>query len=113
MDPNLWAPLKDEVYDILQESVKDFMDVSKNEVKTLLLEVAEMGAKQTWLMVNGNAAEQAQAPGNLRSLKAHVIIDAASTVIIASKELRTSFIKIVETVGLFLIKNAARLIVAI
>ena len=113
MDPNLWAPLKDDVYDILKDSVKDFMDVEKHEVKTLLLEVAEMGAKQTWLLINGNAAEQAQAPGNLRSLKAHVIIDAASAVIIAQKELRSAFIKIVETIGLFLLKNATRLIVAV
>jgi hypothetical protein len=113
MDSSLWEPLKDDVLDVLRDAVKDFVDVEKPEVKALLAEVAEMGAKQTWLIVNGNDAEREQAPGNLRSLKAHVIIDIADATIVASKELRAAFIKIVETVGLFLLKNAPKLIAAI
>jgi hypothetical protein len=112
-DPELWSSLKDDVLDVLRDSVKDLMDVEKDEVKALLLEVAEQGAKQTWLSINGSDAEKSQAPGNLRSLKAHVIIDAADSVIVASKELRAAFIKVVETVGLFLLKNAPKLIAAI
>jgi hypothetical protein len=112
-DPSLWESLKDDVLDILKDSVKDFMDVEKDEVKALLAEVAEQGAKQTWLLINGDDAEKAQAPGNLRSLKAHVIIDAANAVIVGSKELRAAFIKIVETAGLFLLKNAPKLVAAL
>src|SRR6185369_11257239 len=96
-DPTLWSDLKTDVLDVLRDSVKDFMDVEKPEVKALLEEVAEEGAKQTWLSINGSEAERSQAPGNLRSLKAHVIIDAADSVIVGAKELRAAFIKIVET----------------
>lgn len=112
-DPALWSSLKDDVLDVLRDSMKDFVDVEKDEVKTLLVEIAEQGAKQTWLSINGTDAEKSQAPGNLRSLKAHVIIDVADSVIVSSKELRAAFIKIVETAGLFLLKNAPRLIAAI
>lgn len=113
MDPNLWAPLKDDVLGVLKDAVKDFVDVEKPQVKELLVEVAEEGAKQSWLLVNGNDAERAQAPVNLRSLKAQVIIAAADAEIVSSKELRSAFIKVVETVGLFLLKNAPTLIAAI
>jgi len=111
-DANPWSSLKDDVLDVLKDSVKDLVDVEKDEVKALLGEVAEQGARQTYLLVNGNDAEKDQAPRNLRSLKAHVIIDAADAVIVGSKELKGAFVKAVETIGLFLLKNAPKLIAA-
>lgn len=113
MDESLWADLKDRNLEILRDAVKDFVDVEKPRVKEILAEVAQDAAKQAWLLVNGNDAERAQAPGNLRSLKAQVIIAAADAEVVAAKELRSAFIKVVETLGLFLLQNAPRLIAAI
>ncbi len=109
-DPSLWASLKDTTVSVLTETLKDIVDVEKPEVKDLILEVGEEGAKQTWLLINGSDDEKAQAPGNLRSLHAHVIIDAADAVILSTKELRTAFLKIVQTAGGFLLASAERLI---
>jgi hypothetical protein len=111
-DPSLWSGLKDDVLTILKDAAKDLVDVEKPEVKALLAEVAEEGAKQSYLLINGNDAEKAQAPSNLRSLKAHVIIDVADGVIVSSKELKAAFVKIIETAGLFLLQNAPKLIAA-
>jgi hypothetical protein len=112
-DPALWAPLKDSVVSVLKDALKDFVDVEKSKVKDLLAEVAEEAAKQSWLLVNGTDDEKAQAIGNLRSLKAQVIIDVADAEIVAAHEMRATFIKIVETVGLFLLQNAPKLLMAI
>jgi hypothetical protein len=112
-DSSLWAPLKNDVVELLTDSVGDLIDIGSDEAKNLIDAVAEEGARQAWLLVNGNDAERAQAPGNLRSLKAHVIIDAADAVIVGSKELRTAFVKAVEVVGLFLLKNAPKLLAAL
>ena len=113
MDESLWADLKESNLEILREAVKDFIDIEKPRVKEVLAEVAKDAAKQAWLLVNGNDAERAQAPGNLRSLKAQVIIAAADAEIVASKELRSAFIKIVESLGLFLLKHAPVLVAAV
>lgn len=112
-DPTLWAGLKDDVLAILKDAAKDLVDVEKDEVKALLAELAEQGAKQSWLLVNGTDDEKAQAPGNLRSLKAHAVIDAADAVIVSSKELKKAFVKVIETAGLFLLQNAPKLIAAL
>jgi hypothetical protein len=108
-----WDTLKDGVLSILKESVKDFVDLEKQETKDLLAELAEQGAKQSWLLTHGSDAEKAQAPGNLRSLKAHAVIGVADDVIVASRELKATFVKVVETVGHLLIQYGPKLLAAL
>jgi hypothetical protein len=112
-DPALWASLKDNVLSILKDTAKDIVDVEKPEVVSLLKELAEEGAKQTWLLVNGSDDEKAQAAGNIRSLKAQAIIDAADGIIVASAHLLVAFSKIIETAGNFLIQNGPAILAAI
>jgi hypothetical protein len=112
-DPTPWDSLKSDTLQVLKNSVSDLVDVEKDEVKEALSEIAEEGAKQAWLLVSGSDAEKAQAPGNLRSLKAQAIIVAADVMINASREARAAFVKVVETVGIFLLQNAPKLIAAL
>jgi hypothetical protein len=109
----LWSELKDDVLDVLKDSVRDFVDVESDEAKEILGEISERAAKQTYLLVNGSDVEKVQAPGNIRSLKAQAIIAAATLVVTGSAELRAAFVKVVETVGNFLLKNAPKLIAAL
>jgi hypothetical protein len=113
VDPTDWSSLRDDTLSVLKDSLRDFVDVEKEVVKTALTDIAESLAKQTWLSVRGSDDERAQAPGNIRSLKAQAIILAADTEIVAAKELRATFVKIVETAGLFLLKNAPKLLALI
>lgn len=112
-DPTDWAALRDDVLGVLKDSVRDFVDVEKEVVKTALTGIAESLAKQTWLSIRGSDDERAQAPGNIRSLKAQAIILAADTEIVAARELRATFVKVIETAGLFLLRNAPKLLAAI
>ncbi len=112
-DPTSWASLKDDTLKILKDSVSDLVDVEEDEVKEALRDLAEEAAKQTWHLVNGSDAEKAQAPGNLRSLKAQAIIIAADIMINSSREARAMFLKVIETVGIFLLQNAPKLIAAL
>lgn len=113
MADELWSELKDDVLDVLKDSVRDFVDVEKDEVKEALSEIAERGAKQTWLLVRGSDVEKAQAPGNLRSLRAQAIIVAATVVVDGSAQMREVFVRIVGTIGNFLLRNAPRLVGAL
>ncbi len=112
-DPTPWESLKNDTIQVLKSSVADLVDVEKDEVKAALVELAEESAKQAWLLVNGSDMEKAQAPGNLRSLKAQALITAADVMVNASREARAAFVKVVETVGLFLLQNAPKLIAAL
>lgn len=113
MADELWSGLKDDVLDVLKVSVRDFIDVERDDAKEALGEIAERAAKQTWLLVKGSDVEKAQAPGNIRSLKAQAIIVAATLVVSGSAELRAAFVKVVETIGNFLLRNAPKLIAAL
>lgn len=108
--PSPWSSLKDDVLDVIRKSVDDFVDLQKPEALALLSEIAEQGAKQTWLLVNGTDDEKLQAQGNLRSLKAQAIIGLADGVIVTAAELKAAAVKVVETVGNFLLANASKLL---
>lgn len=108
-----WSSLKDDVLSLLKESVHDLVNVEKDDVKAFLSDIAEQGAKQSWLLLNGTDDEKAQAPVNLKSLKAQAVIWAADAVILASKELKAAFVKAIETAGLFLLKYAPQVLAAI
>lgn len=112
-DPTLWASLKDDTLAVLKDSVRSLVDVEKDEVKKALAEIAEEAAKQTWILVNGSMDEKAQAPGNLRSLNAQAVIVAADVMVVSSREAREAFVKVIETVGIFLLRNAPKLLAAI
>ena len=108
--PSPWSSLKDDVLKVLTQSVQDFVDLQKPEAQALLAELAEQGAKQTWLLLNGSDDEKAQAEANIRSLKAQAIIGLADGVIVTAVELKAAAVKVVETVGNFLLVNASKLL---
>lgn len=113
MTNELWSELEGDVLDVLKDSVRDLIDVESDEAKEALGEIAKRAAKQTWLLIKGSDVERAQAPGNLRSLRAQAVIVAATLIVSGSAEIRAAFVKAVETVGNFLIKNAPKLIAAL
>lgn len=108
--PSPWSSLKDDVLSVLKQSVQDFVDLQKPQAQALLAEIADQGAKQAWLLLNGSDVEKAQAEGNIRSLKAQAIIGLADGVIVTATELKAAFVKVVETVGTFLLMNAPKLL---
>ena len=108
--PAPWSSLAGDVLTVLKQSVQDFVDTEKPEAKALLAEIAEQGAKQTWLLSNGTDAEKAQAEGNIRSLKAQAVIGLADGVILTAVELKAAAVKVVETVGNFLLMYGPKLL---
>lgn len=110
---DLWEPLAEDILGSLRESVRDLVDTERDDVKEALAEIAKEAARQTWLLVRGDDAEKAQAPANLRSLKAQAIIVAADVVVNSTREARAEFFRVIETVGIFLLRNAPKLIAAI
>ena len=112
-DANPWDDLTSGTLDILKSSAKDLIDVEQPEAKALLAELAEEGAKQTYYLTFGNDDQKAQAPGNIRSLKAQAVIDGADLVIVGVAHALAAFGKIVENTGEWLLKYGPTLLAAI
>jgi ribosome-binding ATPase YchF (GTP1/OBG family) len=110
---NILQSLKGQILPVLTSSVKDLVDTEKAEVKSFLEDNALEMAKQTYYSVNGTDDEKAQAPDNMAALKAQAVIEACDIVIVSSAKILAMIVKVLETVGNFLIQNAPAILAAI
>jgi hypothetical protein len=105
-----WEPLADELLPMLEESVRDFLDILSPEVEYFLQEKARQLAKAAWLAhLSPVEAIRKEAKQNLAHTKTQVATEAREKSVASRAEDIRLLKKVFEVFSCFLLQHGAQI----